>query len=116
MSKFSKALEQTFTGEKKIVPQRYKIKFESDKTYSYGIGKQVRLGAMFVAQGYVEDNPSAKIDTSAEVVNSLRRALIEELFGEFRPYFIEMHTAMYEYDFDRMRTLLAQMEHQMFVE
>jgi hypothetical protein len=47
---------------------------------------------------------------------SVKRAMIEEVFGEFRPLIIEMRRSLYDEDTQRVRTLLARLEEQMFTD
>ena len=51
-----------------------------------------------------------------EALRDLKRAMIEEVFGEFRPMIIEMRAALYDEDTSRVRRLLAEMEHSMFTD
>jgi hypothetical protein len=51
-----------------------------------------------------------------EVFTSIKRAMIEEIFGEFRPIIIELQSAIYDKNLDRMRRLTAELEHKMFIE
>jgi hypothetical protein len=51
-----------------------------------------------------------------EIYSTIKRAMIEEVFGEFRPLIIELQSAIYDKNLDRMRQLTAELEHKMFVE
>ena len=56
------------------------------------------------------------IDLYTEALRDLKRVMIEEVFGEFRPMIIEMRAALYDEDTSRVRRLLAEMEHSMFAD
>ena len=51
-----------------------------------------------------------------EILSSIKRAMIEEVFGEFRPIIIEMQSAIYDKNQNRLRTLVAELERKMFYE
>lgn len=75
------------------------------------------IGVKFNKRAYLDEfaemqNP----DSHYEMVKSISRDMIEEVFGEFRPYLIEMRSALYDRDDIRLHTLLAELEEKMFVE
>ena len=51
---------------------------------------------------------------SEEALKDIKRAIIEEVFGEFRPLLYEMKAAIYNEDFYRLRETLAKFEIEMF--
>lgn len=113
MSKLSKAIQHTITGNVRAA-RDMKLKYTDvslrvnevvyDLVHEKEMMLQVQLRAkMFVAQ-----------DMMGHAKQDLMRAMIEEVFGEFRPFLIEMRAAIYDEDKTRMRTLLAEMEEQMF--
>ena len=51
---------------------------------------------------------------SEEALKDIKRAIIEEVFGEFRPLLYEMKAAIYDEDFYRLRETLAKLEIEMF--
>ena len=46
----------------------------------------------------------------------VKQAMIEELFGEFRPLILDLQVAAYEQDYQKVRELVDKLEHQMFFE
>lgn len=51
-----------------------------------------------------------------EVYTSIKKAIVEEIFGEFRPIIYEMQSAIYDKDTTRLRLLTSELEHKMFYE
>lgn len=115
MSRLSQALKATI-GRDVIAAQKLNLNHTkadflvNDAQYVFPTVRQYKLRASFEADAFVEENQHefARED--------LRRAIVEEVFGEFRPMIIEMRTALYDHDTTRMRKLLAEMEHKMFNE
>ena len=120
MSKLAKAINATFTGDvvasRKLKMNYTDIKFDaSDQQTAYGVNRVYRVQAKFGMQRVVDKvSFDGNIDISKMVMTDIKRAILEEIFGEFRPYLIEMRTAMYDQDDTRLRTLLANLEQQMF--
>jgi hypothetical protein len=51
-----------------------------------------------------------------DVYTSIKKAIVEEIFGEFRPIIYEMQSAIYDRDTTRLRLLTSELEHKMFYE
>lgn len=51
-----------------------------------------------------------------EIFSSIKRAMIEEIFGEFRPIVYELQSAIYDKNQNRMRQLVSELERKMFIE
>jgi hypothetical protein len=115
MSKLSKHIDAHITGEKKLKPMRYvSVKMDSGEVHhQLGIRLGIKVGVIFQQMAYVDELEMAKVGTE-DVLRSIKRAMIEEIFGEFRPLIIQMHAASYDEDTVRLRTLLAEMENLMF--
>jgi hypothetical protein len=83
-----------------------------------GFAKQVKVSAKFEYTGWIDcdikDGNRIDAEKMADFMHNVKRSVIEDVFGEFRPLLIEMRTAIYDDDMTRVRTLLAQMENQMF--
>jgi hypothetical protein len=83
-----------------------------------GFAKQVKVFAKFEYTGWVDYDVQngSRVDAEklADFMHNVKRSVIEDVFGEFRPLLIEMRTAIYDDDMTRLRTLLAQIENQMF--
>jgi len=47
-------------------------------------------------------------------MDSSTRAIVEEVFGEFKRYYRDIECALWERDFDKARDILAEMEKQMY--
>lgn len=125
MSKISNLIDYTFTGEYGIQrKQKYnyldaKLNVSNNGDPYNGITRQFKLGVKLEKVAWVDDNQLIKTNENEpaiinDVLKDLKRAMIEEIFGEFRPMIIEMRAALYDRDDSRLRTLLAEMECSMF--
>lgn len=124
MSRLAKAIDYTFTGDvrgaKELGFRFTDVKVSYDTpTYNplRGLEKQVRLGVKLYFDAWL---PSEDVlHTNAvqeEVLRDLKRAMIEEVFGEFRPLIIEMRASLYDGDRARTKKLLAELEEKMFAD
>lgn len=122
MSKIAKMLTHTFTGNvrasRDLGMQYASSKFDAREAYgTWGLEKQMRLGVTIQADAFVSDSASSDtVGDVKEAIYDLKRAMIEEIFGEFRPFLIEMRVAMRDEDKSRLRLLLSELEHKMFTE
>jgi len=123
MSKLAKAIEAKvyFDGARAatLPAPRY---FEATKevneiTCEYSKEIQVQIGVKFAAQVWISEvellKSRAAID--AALVN-VKRAIIEEIFGEFRPLLNDITIATYAGDMHQVRDLVAKLGNQMFIE
>ena len=62
----------------------------------------------------VDTSGVSNFDISKYVLNDVKRAIIEEVFGEFRAHFRAMEMALWEHDIDKARAALKAFETQMF--
>ena len=131
MSKLAKAIDATLTGDVKLA-RSLKLNYLSVEKISQELHDPMffekRIGIMLRAKletkAYISSSDC--ISSSAADHNNmiyiqkelrdLKRAMIEEVFGEFRPMIIEMRAALYDEDTSRVRRLLAEMEHSMFAD
>lgn len=122
MSKLAKAIEYQRTGNVSALQNfgyNYTdISFHTQKqdfVHEYEI--QVKLSARkwFDESVLISSNEHASA-IRQEVYTSIKRAMIEEIFGEFRPIIIELQSAIFDKNLDRMRRLTAELEHKMFIE
>ena len=125
MSKLSDAIDYEFTGNKSYLERPKNNYLDVSTTVQDigypSIGREFKIGVKLQATKWVDDTRLIQSNENepaivSEVLNDLRRAMIEEVFGEFRPLIIEMRSALYDKDNTRVRTLLAEMEHKMFHE
>ena len=125
MSKLSDAIDYEFTGNKSYLESPKNNYLDVSTTVQDigypTIGREFKIGVKLQTTKWVDDTRLIQSNENepaivSEVLNDLRRAMIEEVFGEFRPLIIEMRSALYDKDNTRVRTLLAEMEHKMFHE
>ena len=117
MSKLAKQINAIFEG--KVTASR-SMKYVNvtksvvDDPVSYN--RQYKVSATFgqtrVVDRFGIDKFSDNI--SEEALKDIKRAIIEEVFGEFRPLLYEMKAAIYDEDFYRLRETLAKLEIEMF--
>ena len=122
MSKLAKAIDYKKTGNVSA-PQNFGYNYtdisfhkqKQDFVHEYEI--QVKLSARkwFDESVLISSNEHASAILQ-EVYTSIKRAMIEEIFGEFRPIIIELQSAIFDKNLDRMRRLTAELEHKMFIE
>lgn len=121
MSKLAREINAQVTGEVKLKKMRYAvIKHELSPAVmspSLSAAKGVRMTATFSHTAWVNDLGTASEGTLlGEALYDTKRAIVEDVFGEFRPLIVEMRCALHDADTDRIRQLLTELEHQMFVD
>jgi len=118
MSKLSKTIKANISDDYIVKPSRYvttEIKMSPVEYTTGRIAKKVEIGVKISSCTWVNDDIT-KLPSGAyeDVIHDIKRGIIEEVFGEFRPLIIEIRTALYDEDNVRLRTLLAELEQQMF--
>ena len=122
MSKIARAIAATGTGNY-AAPTKFNytdVTMKSTKVPgTWGdIVTQYRIEARLGADAWVSPETIVNNEQNAleHAIMSIKRAVVEEIFGEFRPIIYQMNTALYEKDTVRLATLLATLEHQMFTD
>lgn len=114
MSKLSKHIQAKISDKRYIEPKPFDIdwtvcEFDTgDLLYSY----EYRLGAKLETKFY-SDHYNKKLEYE-EIVQRMKAAMIEEVFGEFRPILYKISMASYERDFISVNKLVKELENQMF--
>ena len=121
MSKLSQRIDDVLTGQyraSRLPPPRYTdIKFHtSAMQHEYGTDKEVMLSVQLRTKAWINERTWNDTEIRSQAIRDLKRSMIEEIFGEFRPIIIELHSSIYDVDVNRTRTLLAELEHQMFTD
>jgi hypothetical protein len=90
----------------------------SNKEYlSFGSSIRYNIGVRLGARVFIKDDVGSEMDTEIKYATyNVRRAVIEEIFGEFRPIINEMSVGLYDHDFDKLKKLIDLMYDKMFVE
>ena len=121
MSKLAEMLTHTVTGDVRA-SRDMNMKYTSAKGIcqevndTWGVEKQIRIGVTIQNDAFISDAITNSPDLFDYALYDLKRAIVEEIFGEFRLLIIELRSSIYEGDKDRTRKLLAELEHKMFVE
>lgn len=77
--------------------------------------QQVSFEAVFGAKYYVDEKLAQSSGaTIQETLQQVKKAVVEEVFGEFRKPLIELRHAIYERDLDAAVKVLNKLEDQMF--
>ncbi len=121
MSKLAKAIDYQRTGNASA-PQNFgynytDISFHAQKVdfaYEYKIDVKLSCRKWLDETSLITNENESAI--RQEVYSSIKRAMIEEIFGEFRPIIIELQSAIYDKNLDRMRRLTTELERKMFIE
>lgn len=120
MSKIIKLLEAKLTGNQRAGDQLamnytgYNIKYDNsihlDRDY------EISVYARFGAKGWVSNLDYLKDGDLAHnyVVRDIKLGLVEEVFGEFRPYILDIRRALYERNYELVREKLNELESEMF--
>ena len=120
MSKFSEALKATPTGKVGHIPMKnLRLNMSVDYAHydSFGLTKEVMIEARFGVKKMLVDTPSSTIkfhEIQELFLQDMRRALVEEVFGEFRPIITELYKAMYDQDTTAMRAAIQKLDQRMF--
>lgn len=123
MSKLARAITATMTQRRVALhkPLKYTdIKFDSISPSPtgtvYRIG--VTLGKQLVVPDFdvtiSKDWPVPGYSPLDKALYDMKQAIIQEIFGEFRPQLIELKLALYDQDTDRARQILNTLEKNMF--
>jgi hypothetical protein len=124
MSNLAKAIDYYATGNRSAI-QNFGYKYTEVSIHSQNnipkFASEYKIEVKLSTVKWFDQ--SALIDTGEnepaireEIYSSIKRAMIEEVFGEFRPIIIELRSAIYDKNLDRMRYLTAELEEKMFVE
>lgn len=126
MSQIVKAILATDTGNRRYIKEKLSPLFQdvfqskSDiselNNPSQGfIVKQYKIGVTLGQTIAIDDSSYLKDpDALGDGINKVKRAVIEGIFGEFRPYFRRMELALANYDTEQARLILHELEDQMF--
>lgn len=116
MSKIAKAITCQVNGHdyrsEPIKLDYTKINFETE-TISGTLGRAIkyRIGFKLETSALADENqdPSSMIEAT-------KRAMIEEIFGEFRPLLYKLRASLYDRDLREADKIAAELDHIMFRE
>lgn len=123
MSKLSESINPVDTGNRKIMNDSLFNKvvdinhvWERADPSTHSVAKIYRVEARFGAQVVVKDCYEGReaIDSLAQRVHQTRRAVIEAVFGEFRPLMAELSLAISQNDFETASEVYGRIYDQMF--
>lgn len=111
MSKLADLIEASQLDRYKLeLPRVMEIRSETDYTDIMGEKLiQYRLGVALAMKGFVKD--TAELEYFKE---RARRAIIHEVFGEFKPIINKMYEAAFERDWVLMRESIDELHERMF--
>jgi hypothetical protein len=117
MSKLAKAIDYEVGKDYFYKQVPYKLKY-TDVKFSVAddmsmIGTNVREYKIGVTLRAVKYCTEADREVAVKI---LKRAMIEEIFGEFRPMIYNLHAALYDRDTDEAEKIVREMDRVMFHE
>lgn len=124
MSQLVNAIQAFDTGERKVLRAKKSrlfedlVKLESqiyeDKS-SYDVAKIYKIGVKFGNQVMVSEHEILRNGHAlTDAINNTKRSVVEAVFGEFRPAIRQIYDALYDYDVEKARKILSDLENQMF--
>lgn len=127
MSKLAAAINSTLTGDVRAA-RELDFNFTSVKLACTNtpLARGLKLMVKFETTVWVDEiyEPQSfgtqsfgnQHEIERQAVFDAKRAMIEEVFGEFRPLILEARLALHQGDKYKVRALLAELENQMFVD
>lgn len=119
MSKLAKMIEARFTGNQAYAEQKisgWDFVVATRPVNSSVVLPETIREYVFTLECWVKKYVSENEDEKEVAFKHIKRAMIEQVFGEFRPLIIEMHSALYDNDRTRVSELLNKLEDTMFNE
>lgn len=123
MSKLAKCIDakilyNEYRAAKLPTPKYFDVGIEAKEVVlDYKREVQVRIGTHFECRVWITDTELKQSDAAITSAKTrIKRAMIEEMFGEFRSILTDINVASYEGDMHKVRELVEKLEHQMFVE
>lgn len=114
MSKLAKQITATRLNEKARVMTPFNISTTLEKPISCGLHTKFRFMAQFGAEYLINDDTAERPEPIAYTLARVRQGVVEEVFGEFRPYIRELEHALYMRDYKLAHTKLRELEKEMF--
>ena len=119
MSKIAKLISANLSrqAERKYDVPKFNYADVSERSIKVQNHIKYDIGVKLGAQVYIDDDLSLeRTNVIDRAVFGVRRAVIEEIFGEFRPLLNEMSVEIYNRDFDKIQSLINSLYEKMFVE
>lgn len=123
MSQLVNAIQAFDTGERKALRTKKSklfedlVKLESQlyEDKSYDVAKIYKIGVKFGNQVMVSEHEILRNEHAlTDAINNTKRSVVEAVFGEFRPTIRQIYDALYDYDVEKARKILSDLEYQMF--
>ena len=112
MSKLAKAIDSKVTYAVSSPPLKY-TDVQLDTTEfllpHYGRGTECRINVTIQKYAVVPEGVAV-----LDAIKDIKRAIIEDVFGEFRPLIYDMRAALYDDNKTDLRKLLGELEDAMF--
>ena len=112
MSKLAKAIDAKVTRKVSSAPLKY-MKVQLDTTEflvpHYGRGTECRINVTIQKYAVVPEGVAV-----LDAIKDIKRAIIEDVFGEFRPLIYDMRAALYDDNKTDLRKLLGELEDALF--
>lgn len=109
MSKLVKSIKEHKTGNSKAVLGSI-IKVDDSFTYIRDLNyTEYKVGVLISSSGCAKNSKELEA-----LVAQTQRYIAEEVFGEFRMYFVEIQQLLWKRDFDKASEKLSEMEQLMY--
>jgi hypothetical protein len=118
MSKLSKMLLAEYTHDRKAVTDLNmdytKVDYVYERTTPVIHDYSVKISAGINAFGYVRGSEKSENLQHHYVIKNMKKSIIEEMFGEFRPIIMDIRRSLFERDCYKAEMLLDKLQEQMF--
>lgn len=111
MSKLVNAIEAYNTQNRISLPMPHlcEVNEEVINRQKIGMADEYKISVTLQTRAFIANHTEL-----APAVKACKRAIVHDVFGEFKDYFLRIEQALWERDFDAAQTLLNQFERQMF--
>lgn len=116
MSKLTRHVYAATTHEQKPTKQPLSAITVTEDWQNHAVATKYRLGVSIEHHAWITTSPRMDGAALTRAIRTVKRSIIEDIFGEFRPHFSAIETALLEEDIDAAREALRVMHHHMFSE
>ena len=118
MSKLSKLITATITGQKAVVNKPYNVNMlystHPGEYWGQPYSVKVRFMAMLGTEHYIPQEITEDLEAISHILDEIRKDVVDEVFGEFRRPLREIRYALYEHKYEDAIKKLSALEEEMF--
>lgn len=116
MSRFASKVYAAATQDQKPVNAPLSAVSVTEEWQDHSVATKYRIGVALEYHAWIANDKGANGDALTLAVRTAKRAIVEEVFGEFRSHCIVIESALMRDDIDAAREALRVMQHCMFSE